>query len=61
MVVGLQLVAEQVAVVGFQFNFYRKMVTHLKSLGCNQVNTMNVRQRLKVKTVISLKGLPRPQ
>lgn len=34
--VVLQLVAEEVAVVGLQVDFYRKVIAHLKSLWCHK-------------------------
>lgn len=37
--IGLQLMAEEVAVVGLQVNFYRKMVADLKSLKCQKNRT----------------------
>lgn len=39
---GLQLIAEEVAVVGLQVNFHRKMIAHLKSLKCHWKNKINV-------------------
>lgn len=43
--IDLQLMAEEVAVVGLQINFYRKMVADLKSLKCHQKNRIKVEVR----------------
>lgn len=38
---ALQFMTEEIAVVGFQVDFYREVITHPQSLEANQRNKVN--------------------